>query len=105
LQNSSGGFPGENKAWESSQEERESSAGKSKAWEGATGNSTGNKGLAGASEACEGPQEQYCSSCNRKKPLIDFGWFFTYNIYRERNKKANRGRYTKQKAKYLNKSS
>jgi hypothetical protein len=32
-----------------------------------------------------------------KKPLIDFGRFFIYNIYRERNKKANWARYIKQK--------
>jgi hypothetical protein len=55
----------------------------------------------GASKAWEGPresressiappQEQYCSSCNRKKPLIAFGQFFTCNTCRERNKRANR---------------
>jgi hypothetical protein len=102
------GFPGKNEAWEGPREERGSSAGES----------TGGKGLAGASEAWEGlqesressialvngPQEQYCFSCNRKKPLIDFGQFFTCNTYRKRNKKANRVWHAKQKAKYLNKS-
>jgi hypothetical protein len=64
------------------------------------GESIGSKGLAGASEAwggpqegresressiapVNGPQEQYCSSYNRKKPLIDFGRFFIYNPCRE----------------------
>jgi hypothetical protein len=84
-------------AWKGPQEEREGSTGGSKAWEGVTGESTGSKGLAGASEAWKGPQEQYCSSCNRKKPLTDFGQFFTYNTCRERNKKANRVRKAKQK--------
>jgi hypothetical protein len=67
LQDGWGGFPSENKAWEGPQEIRKS------------------------------PQEQYCSSCNRKKPLTDFGQFFTYNTCRERNKKANRVRKAKQK--------
>ena len=87
LQDGWGGFPGENEAWE-----------------GVTGESTGDKGPTGASEAWEGlqeirksPQEQYCSSCNRKKPLTDFGQFFTCNACRERNKKANRVRKAKQK--------
>jgi hypothetical protein len=120
LQDGWGGFPGENEAWEGPreggsfagaseawkgpQEEREGSAGGSKAWEEVTGESTGGKGLAGASEAWKGPQEirespqeQYCSSCNRKKPLADFGQFFTCNTCREWNKKANRVRKAKQK--------
>jgi hypothetical protein len=25
------------------------------------------------------PIDQFCSSCNQKKPLIDFGRFLTYN--------------------------
>jgi hypothetical protein len=41
---------------------------------------------------------QFCSSCNQKKPLIDFGRFLTYNAYRQRNTKANRVRKAKQKA-------
>jgi hypothetical protein len=46
------------------------------------------RGLRGASKAWEGsqesPQEQYYSSCNRKKPLINVGRFFTCNTCRER---------------------
>jgi hypothetical protein len=105
------GFAGRIEAWEGSREEGEGSASGNKAWEGSrkeresfAGESTGGKGLAGESEAWKGPQEirespqeQYCSSCNRKKPLTDFGQFFTCNACRERNKKANRVRKAKQK--------
>jgi hypothetical protein len=31
------------------------------------------------------PIDQFCSSCNQKKPLIDFGRFLTYNPCRQRN--------------------
>jgi hypothetical protein len=37
-----------------------------------------------------GLQDQYCSSCNQKKPLIDFGRFLTCSPCRQRNQKANR---------------
>ena len=109
LQDGWGGFPGENEAREGPRGERGSSASRSEAWESSQ---VERESFAGESEAWEGPQEirkspqeQYCSSCNRKKPLTDFGRFFTCNACRERNKKANRARYAKQKAKYLNKSS
>jgi hypothetical protein len=109
LQDGWGGFPGENEAressigrseaWEGPQEERESSAGASEAWEGPQE----------SQETWESsivpPQEQYCSSCNRKKPLSDFGQFFTCNKCRERNKRANQARHARHKANYLNKSS
>jgi hypothetical protein len=29
------------------------------------------------------PTDQFCSSCNQKKPLIDFGRFLTYNACRQ----------------------
>jgi hypothetical protein len=38
---------------------------------------------------------QFCSSCNQKKPLIDFGRFLTCNACRQRNTKANRVRKAK----------
>jgi hypothetical protein len=44
------------------------------------------------------PTDQFCSSCNQKKPLIDFGRFLTCNACRQRNTKANRVRKAKQKA-------
>ena len=44
------------------------------------------------------PTDQFCSSCNQKKPLIDFGQFLTCNACRQRNTKANRVRKAKQKA-------
>jgi hypothetical protein len=44
------------------------------------------------------PIDQFCSSCNQKKPLIDFGRFLTCNTCRQRNTKANRVRKAKQKA-------
>ena len=114
---------GRSEAWEGLREERESSIGRSDAWEGSTGEDearegpqeeregsavegTGGRGLTGASEAWEGPREsressiapppeQYCSSCNRKKPLIAFGQFFTCDTCRERNKRANRARHAR----------
>jgi hypothetical protein len=42
--------------------------------------------------------DQFCSSCNQKKPLIDFSRFLTCNACRQRNTKANRVRKAKQKA-------
>jgi hypothetical protein len=122
LQDGWGGFPGESEAWEGPRGEREGSAsrsgtwegstGRSEAWEGATGEGISGKGLTEASEAWEGPQEsressialvegphkpqgQYYSSCNRKKPLIAFGQFFTCDTCRERNKRANRARHVR----------
>jgi hypothetical protein len=50
------------------------------------------------------PIDQFCSSYNQKKPLIDFGRFLTYNPCRQKNRKANQARHLKQKA-LLNKSS
>jgi hypothetical protein len=38
------------------------------------------------------PTDQFCSSCNQKKPLIDFGRFFTCNTCRERNRRVNGAR-------------
>jgi hypothetical protein len=49
---------GRSKAW-GGLREGESFAGGSKAWEGGIGESTGSKGLAGASEAWKGPQVRY----------------------------------------------
>jgi hypothetical protein len=75
------GLAGENEAWEGQQESRE---------------------IRESSIApVNGPQEQYCFSCNRKKPLIDFGRFFTCNACRERNKRANRAWHARQKANYF----
>jgi hypothetical protein len=31
------------------------------------------------------PIDRFCSSCNQKKPLIDFSRFLTYNPCRQRN--------------------
>jgi hypothetical protein len=39
-----GGFPGENKAWEGPQEEREGSTGRSEAWDGSTGEDEAREG-------------------------------------------------------------
>jgi hypothetical protein len=33
------------------------------------------------------PTDQFCSSCNQKKPLIDFRRFLTCNACRQRNTK------------------
>jgi len=99
LQDGWGGFPGENEAWEGPQEDRESSTGRSEAWEGPRESRESSiapvEGPYEPQEPQGSPQEQYCSSCNRKKPLIDFGRFFTYNTCRERNKRVNRARYTR----------
>jgi hypothetical protein len=63
---------------------------------GFTGESTGGKGLAGPGEAWEGPQETrekpvrvILLLLQSKKPLIDFGQFFTCNTCRQRNKRVN----------------
>jgi hypothetical protein len=44
------------------------------------------------------PTDQFYSSYNQKKPLIDFGRFLTYNAYWQRNTKVNQVRKAKQKA-------
>ncbi|KAH8775016.1 hypothetical protein F5882DRAFT_164682 [Hyaloscypha sp. PMI_1271] len=116
LQDGWGGFPGENEAressiggsdaWEGSTGENEAREGPQEEREGSAGEGTGGMGLTGASGAWEHPREsressiappqgQYCSSCNRRKPLTDFGQFFTCNTCRERNKRANRARRTR----------
>jgi hypothetical protein len=56
---------------------------------GPTGESTGEP---------DEPIDQFCFSCNQKKPLIDFGRFLTCNTCRQRNTKANRVQKAKQKA-------
>jgi hypothetical protein len=92
-----GGFTGqqEDRDIDTDREESiRSSTGLQKSWGGSTG----------VTESSTGLQEQYCSSCNQKKPLIDFGRFFTCNTCRQRNKRANQARHAKQKA-LLNKSS
>jgi hypothetical protein len=43
-------------------------------------------------------QEQYCSSCTQKKPLLDFGRFLTCNTCRRRNTKAKQGKTRRIKA-------
>jgi hypothetical protein len=55
-------------------------------------------GGAPTDEPADEPTDQFCSSCNQKKPLIAFGRFLTCNICRQRNTKANRVRKAKQKA-------
>jgi hypothetical protein len=119
LQDGWGGFPGENEAWEGStgenearegpREGRKGSTGRSEAWEGPQESRESSIAPVNSpqepQETQESPQEQYCSSCNRKKPLSDFGQFFTCNKCRERNRRANQARHARYKANYLNKSS
>ncbi|KAH9207854.1 hypothetical protein DL95DRAFT_395671 [Leptodontidium sp. 2 PMI_412] len=51
-------------------------------------------------ESSEEPQTQFCSACNQKKLLIDFGdGFFTCNKCRERNKRSNKARQDRIKIK------
>jgi hypothetical protein len=86
--------------WNGPQGERDDSVGESEGWDGRQreqdepmGGSTGDS------------IDQFCSSCNQKKPLIDFGRFLTCNPCRQRNQKANQARHLKQKALLNNKSS
>jgi hypothetical protein len=58
-------------------------------------------GSIGVRDRSIGPQDQYCSSCNRKKPLLDFGRFFTCNTCRQRNKRVKEARRAKHKATYI----
>lgn len=103
-----GGFPGESKAWESLRE----------GWGKDTDRERGIRASIGVGESSTGPQEsressiapvnglqdQFCSSCNQKKLLTNFGRFLTCSTCRERNKRANRARHVRQKA-LLNKTS
>jgi hypothetical protein len=109
-------FIGEGEGWNGPQRETGDSIGVNKACDGPQGGSDGwdspqreQKDSVGESEAWDGlqrdqdepmgePIDQFCSSCNQKKPLIDFGRFFTCNACRQRNTKANRVRKVKQKA-------
>jgi hypothetical protein len=92
---------GESEAWDGSTDEGE-------ACDSPQGGSDGWDGLQRGSEACDSPQieqdepidepiNQYCSSCNQKKPLIDFGRFLTCNSCRQRNQKAKQARRIKQR--------
>jgi hypothetical protein len=95
------GSTGLQESWDESSRIREES------WEGSTGlqgsasvrgESTGPQESLQSSASVRGestgPQEslqdQYCSSCNQKKPLIDFGRFLTCNNCRKRNVKAKK---------------
>ena len=82
----------ESEAWDSPQREQEDPMGESEGWDG-------------LQREQDEPMDQFCSSCNQKKPLIDFGRFLTCNACRQRNTKANRARYIRQKALLNNKSS
>ena len=105
-----GGFPCESEAWDSPQRGSNEPTGEptseSEAWDSPQreqdkpmGDSTG--------EPTDEPmsEHRFCSSCNQKKPLIDFGRFLTCNACRQRNRKANQARHLKQKALLNNKSS
>ncbi|PMD45830.1 hypothetical protein L207DRAFT_508591 [Hyaloscypha variabilis F] len=85
------GYTGVDEAWE----------GESEVWEEVTDERESSISPANSPQE---PQEQYCSSCNQKKPLLDFGRFLTCNTCRERNKRANQVRRVKYKA-ILNKAS
>jgi hypothetical protein len=102
-------FADREESWEGFTGERESFTSLQESWEGSTDREESFTSLQETRESSlspqESPQAQYCSSCNQKKPLIDFGRFFTCNTCRERNKRANRTRHIKQKVNYLNKSS
>ena len=52
----------------------------------------------GGSTGTGEPTDQFCSSCNQKKPLIDFGRFLTCNACWQWNIKVNWVRKAKQKA-------
>jgi hypothetical protein len=120
-----GGFLGESEAWDGSQGEQDEPMGGPTGMGTPTGDPMGTgepmgspRGTGepmgsstGIGEPTGGPTgepdkpiDQFCSSCNQKKLLIDFGRFLTYNPCRQRNRKANRARHIKQKA-LLNKSS
>jgi hypothetical protein len=83
---------GASEAWEGPRVEKESFTGENKAWGGPQ---ESRESRESSIVPVNGPQEQYCSSCNRKKPLTDFGQFFTCNTCRERNKRANRARHAR----------
>jgi hypothetical protein len=109
---------GESEGWNSPQRGSEGWHGPQDYSTGPTGTTGLQKGPVDGNEGCDGPQreqdgptggptgtgepdepiDQFCSSCNQKKPLIDFGRFLTCNACRQRNTKANRVRKAKQKA-------
>ena len=98
--------------WNGPQGEREDSVGESEGWDGPQreqdepmGDSTGDPTGDSIGDSTGEPIDQFCSSCNQKKALIDFGRFLTCNPCRQRNQKANQARHLKQKALLNNKSS
>jgi hypothetical protein len=68
--------------------------------EGSAGSQEGRESSTGVVEEENSPQEQFCSSCNQKKPLIAFGRFLTCNTCRGRNRRVKQARQVKHKATY-----
>jgi hypothetical protein len=101
-QRGEGDSAGESEAWDGLQREQDEPVGES------MGDPIGDPmgGPTGMGDPTGGPTgspieeltDQFCSSYNQKKPLIDFGQFLTYNACRQRNAKVNRVRKAKQKA-------
>jgi hypothetical protein len=58
-------------------------------------------GSTAVAESSTGLQDQYCSSCNQKKPVIEFGRFLTCNMCRQRDIRAKQARKAKHKATYI----
>jgi hypothetical protein len=79
---------GDSKGWNSPQRGEGDSTGESEAGDSSTGKSEAWDGPQRGGEGSTGPQDQYCSSCKQKKPLIDFGRFLTCNTCRQRNRKV-----------------
>ena len=77
------------------QEGREGPQGVQEDWEGLQGDQEDCDNWQGEQEGRQGTeeqeQEQYCSSCTQKKPLLDFGRFLTCTACRRRNTKAKQG--------------
>jgi hypothetical protein len=72
---------GGSEAWNGPQREREDSDGESEGW-----NSPQREQEDSVDEPMSDPTgesvDQFCSSCNQKKPLTDFGRFLTCNMCR-----------------------
>lgn len=89
-----GGFPEEESEGE---EGEEGEGGFADGWGGFPGEGESFTDKKSLQESRESPQNQFCSSCTKKKPFTDFDGFFTCNPCRERNKRAVKIRQVKQK--------
>jgi hypothetical protein len=92
---------GEAREEQGEEQDWEGFAGETTGWEEVTGGEGSFTSLQEDREGFTDPKDQYCSSCNQKRPLTDFGRFLTCNSCRQRNKRVTNACRAKHKASYI----